>query len=393
MPRARALSDRAAVTLLFFLNGAILGSFFARLPAVKADLGASDGELGVALFFATGGLVVAQPLAGAISARRGARTPGLAGLALYAIGLPLAAAAPSITVLAMVLFLMGMANGVLDVAMNVEGAAIERRRGKRVLASMHAAFSFGGMTGAGLGGLAAAAGLDPETHLAVVAALMLAGAAIAASGLPRARDGAGGGRSFARPSPALLALGLVAFCVLLAEGSVADWSAVYLNDTVGASEGVAAVGLTVFSACMAIGRLAGDGMAERFGPAVVVRAGGLLAAMGLGVGLALTHSAPAIAGYAVMGIGLAATFPLLVATTARRSAGDEAAAIAAVSGAGYLGLSVGPALIGLLSDAASLRMALALVVALLLLAAGLAGSARPDGSPAGGFARSVRKGA
>ncbi len=121
------LSERAAVTLLFFLNGAIFSSFFARLPAIKADLGASDGELGVALFFATGGLVVAQPLAGMLSARLGAKWPGLGGLALYALGLPAAAAAPSVAALAGVLFLMGLANGVLDVAINVEGVAVERR--------------------------------------------------------------------------------------------------------------------------------------------------------------------------------------------------------------------------------------------------------------------------
>lgn len=370
------LSPRAAVTLLFFLNGAIFSSFFARLPAIKADLGASDGELGIALFFATGGLVVAQPLAGALAARRGPRGPALTGLVLYAVGLPVAAAAPSIPALAAVLLLMGMANGVLDVAMNVEGAGVERRGGKRVLASMHAAFSFGGMTGAGIGGVAAAAGVEPESHLAIVAALMLAGTAVAATGLPRGGEGAGGGRSFARPSRALFALGLAAFCVLLAEGSVTDWSAVYLNGDAGASEGLAAAGLTVFSAFMAAGRLAGDGLAERFGPVAVIRTGGLVAAAGLGLGLAFAEPVPAIAGYAVMGLGLAAAFPLLVATTARGSKGDEAAAIAAVSGAGYVGLSAGPALIGVLSDAAGLRQALLLVVALCLVAAASARAAR-----------------
>ena len=193
------LSERAAVTLLFFLNGAIFSSFFARLPAIKADLGASDGELGVALFFATGGLVVAQPLAGALAAKLGARWPCLIGLAFYALGLPAAAAAPSVVALAAVLFAMGLANGVLDVAMNVEGVAVERRRGRRVLSSMHAAFSFGGMTGAGLGGLAAAAGLDAEVHLAVVAGVMLAGGAVAATGpaRPAARTARGPARSCA----------------------------------------------------------------------------------------------------------------------------------------------------------------------------------------------------
>lgn len=376
-------SERAAVTLLFFLNGAIFSSFFARLPAIKADLGASDGELGVALFFATGGLVVAQPLAGALAARLGARLPCLIGLALYALGLPVAAAAPSVAALAGVLFAMGLANGVLDVAMNVEGVAVERRRGHRVLSSMHAAFSFGGMTGAGVGGLAAAAGLDAEVHLAVVAAVMLAGGAVAAIGLPAPRPEEGRGRSFVRPTRRLALLGAVAFCVLLAEGSVTDWSAVYLNDGTGASEGLAAAGLAVFSLTMAIGRLGGDAVAERLSAGVVIRAGTLLAAAGLGLALAVAQPAPAIAGYALMGVGLSACFPLVVAASARRSGDAEAASIALVSGAGYVGLTAGPALIGLLSDAAGLRQALLLVLGLALVAAALAGAAtREDGRSA-----------
>ncbi|HEX5911105.1 MAG TPA: MFS transporter [Thermoleophilaceae bacterium] len=377
------LSERAAVTLLFFLNGAIFSSFFARLPAIKADLGASDGELGVALFFATGGLVVAQPLAGAMAAKLGARWPSLIGLAVYALGLPVAAAAPSVAALAAVLFVMGLANGVLDVAMNVEGVAVERRRGRRVLSSMHAAFSFGGMTGAGLGGLAAAAGLDAEVHLAVVAGLMLVGGAVAATGLPAPRPDRSRARAFVRPDRRLALLGAVAFCVLLAEGSVTDWSAVYLNEGTGASEGLAAAGLSVFSLTMAIGRLAGDRTAERFSAPAVIRAGTLLAATGLGLGLAVAEPALGIAGYALMGIGLSACFPLVIAASARGSGDAEAASIAIVSGAGYVGLTAGPATIGLLSDAVGLRQALLLVVALALVASALAGAARADASRAG----------
>ena len=372
------LSERAAVTLLFFLNGAIFSSFFARLPAIKADLGASDGELGVALFFATGGLVVAQPLAGALAAKLGARWPSLIGLALYGLGLPVAAAAPSVVALAGVLFVMGLANGVLDVAMNVEGVAVERRRGRRVLSSMHAAFSFGGMTGAGLGGLAAAAGLGPEPHLALVAALVLVGGAVAAPGLPIMHADAKRGRAFVRPTRRLALLGAVAFCVLLAEGSVTDWSAVYLNEGAGASEGLAAAGLSVFSLTMAIGRLAGDRTAERFSAPTVIRAGTLLAAAGLGLALAVAEPATGIAGYALMGIGLSACFPLVVAASARGSGNAEAASIALVSGAGYVGLTAGPATIGLFSDAAGLRQALLLVVVLCVLASALSGAARRD---------------
>ncbi len=377
------MSSRAAVTTLFFLNGVIFSSFFARLPAIKDDLGASDGQLGIALFLATAGLVVAQPLAGALVVRRGGRAAALVGTVGYAAGLPLAALAPSVALLAAVLFCMGLTNGVLDVAINVEGAALERSRGRRMLASMHAAFSFGAMTGAGGGAIAAALGLEPALHLALVTATVSAVAAYVWPGLPPDDAGGAAGPAFARPSKRLLALGATAFCVLLAEGSVTDWSAVFLNDEAGASEALAAGGLTVFSLAMATGRLAGDRLAERLGPVAVVRWGGLLAAAGLGTALATAEPAPGIAGFAVMGLGLAGAFPLVVAAAARGQGAEEAAAIAAVSGTGYVGLMAGPATIGLLADAGGLRTALVLVVVLCVAAAALAGSLRTAREPVG----------
>jgi len=366
-------SERAAVTTLFFVNGAIFSSFFARLPAVKANLDATDGQLGLALFAATLALVIAQPLAGALVQRFGARGPALAGAVGYGAGLPVAALAPSVGLLAATLAAISFSNGVLDVAINVEGVAVERRLGRRVLSSMHAAFSFGAMAGAGGGALAAAAALEPEAHLAVVAVVTLAAAFVAGRGLATDPPVGPRGPSFARPSPTLLALGAAAFCVLLAEGSVTDWSAVFLTDEAGAGEALAATGLAVFSLLMALGRLGGDGLAERFGARAVVRCGGVLAAAGLSLALATVEPAFSIVGFGLMGAGLSATFPLIVAAAARTEGLEEAPAIAAVSGLGYVGLMAGPATIGVLSDGAGLRSALLLVVVLCLTAAVLAG--------------------
>jgi MFS family permease len=369
-------NPRTAVTTLFFLNGVVFSSFFARLPAVKDAIGASDGELGLTLFLATAGLVVAQPLAGWMIARGSAVLVAAPATIVYGAGLPLAAQASSVETLAAVLFAMGLANGVLDVAMNVIGVEVERSRARRMLSSMHAAFSFGAMTGAAGGVLAAAADLGPDSHLAIVAVVVAVIAALAFAGLPRG-GALDAGPAFARPSRALLALGVAAFCVLLAEGSVTDWSAVFLNDEAGASEALAAAGLTTFSLFMALGRLAGDGLAERFGALAVVRGGAIVAAGGLGLALTTSTPGPGIAGFALMGAGLAATFPLIVGAAARAGGDAAAPAIAAVSGAGYVGFMAGPAIIGLLSDAASLRAALVLVVALCLVTAALAAAVSP----------------
>ena len=296
---------RAAVTTLFFVNGAIGGSLFSRMPAIKDSIGASDGQVGLALLLAAVGLTISQPLAGALVTRRGARRPALAGAVGFGVVLALAGLVGSVGILAAVLFGMGLAAGTLDVTINVMGVAVEREQDRRILSSMHAAFSFGGMTGAGVGALAAAAAIGPATHLPLVGALV-AVAALAVFGQLPQDTVAARGPVFAKPTRALAALGAAAFCVLVAEGSVGDWSAIYLRDGTGAAAATAAAALTVFSLAMGVGRLSGDGLAERFGPDVVLRAGGLAAAAALAAGLLAATPLAGIAGFAVMGLALGA---------------------------------------------------------------------------------------
>ena len=183
-------------------------------------------------------------------------------------------------------------------------------------------------------------------------------------------------RGLPRPSVRLAAFGLIAFCVLLAEGAVFDWSGLLLHRESGAGQGVAALGLAAFSLAMGLGRLATDGVAARVGAAAAARAGALLAATGLGLALAAASPAPGIAGFAIMGFGLAAVFPLTLraAGGAGVQAGPE---LAAVSTVGYGGFLLGPPLIGLLAGAVSLRAALAVVCAACLVAAATARVLRP----------------
>jgi MFS family permease len=372
---------RAAVTSLFLLNGVIGGSLFARMPSIKDAIGASDGQIGLSLVLATVGLTISQPLAGALVTRRGARWPALAGAVAFGAVLPLAAVAGSVGALAAVLFLMGLSAGTLDVTINVMGVAVEREQDRRILSSMHAAYSLGGMAGAAVGALAAAAAIGPRTHLPIVAVVVVAIAVVAFGRLPA--DAAGErGPAFARPTRALAALGLAAFCVLMAEGSVSDWSAIYLRDGAGAAAATAAAALTVFSLGMAAGRLAGDGLADRFGPGAVLRAGGLAAAAALAAGLAAGTPVVGIAAFAAMGVALGATFPMIISAAARTPGVEEPIAIAAVTTTGYAGLMAGPALIGGLSELVGLRGALCLVVALCLTAALLAPALRPVPVPA-----------
>ena len=362
---------RAAVTTVFFLNGLVFSSWYSRLPDIAEELDLGTGALGLALFGAPVGLLIAQPLTGALISSVGARRLVVAAPLWLAAGVAPALAVDAPT-LALATLAVGAANGVLDVSMNVEGLAVERAGTKRIFNSLHAGFSFGALTGAAIGILATSADLDPLPHLAIVVGAGAAVAAVASRWLPPATPSLAHGPRFARPSRRLAALGAVAFCVLLAEGAVFDWSSIFIRRETDAAIGLAPAGLAAFNLAMGFGRLSADRLAERLGSATLGRLGALVGAVGLGTALALSTPAGAVAGFAVMGLGLASIFPL-----ALRAAGYDAdmagPAVAAVSSVGYAGLLTGPPAIGLLAEVVGLAGALACVCGLLLVVAALAG--------------------
>ena len=362
---------RAAVTAVFFLNGAVFASWYSRLPSIQDDLGIGTGALGFALLGAPVGLLLAQPLTGALAATVGSRRI-VAASPLMMLPVVAPALAVDTATLALATLAVGFANGMLDVSMNVEGLAVERSLGRRIFNSLHAAFSFGALTGAALGGLAAAVGLDPLAQLSIVAAAGATAALVVTRWLPPAEaEPPSHGPRFPRPSRRLAALGAIAFCALLAEGAVFDWSGIFMRREAGAAVGLAPAALAAFNLAMGFGRLTADGVTERFGAAEVGRAGALVAAAGLGVAVLVAAPAGSIAGFAVVGLGLAAVFPLAV-----RAAGYDPAisgpAVAAVSSFGYVGFLTGPPAIGLLAEALGLGGALACVCGLLVVAAALA---------------------
>jgi MFS family permease len=369
------VSPRAAVTAIFFLNGAAFSSLYSRLPVLQADLRLSDAALGGLLLTTAVGLLVAQPSAAAVAARRGSAPVTRASALALAASLPLPALAPSPFALGAALLALGASNGALDVAMNAQGIAVERRSPRRVYASFHAALSFGAVLGAAGAGAVAGLGVSPAVHLAAVGAI-LAAAAFAA-GRQLLPEKATRGPAFVAPPRALASLGIVAFCCLLAEGAVFDWSAVYMTRTLAAGEATAAAALAAFSLTMGLGRLTGDRLADRLGPVALARGGAALAGTSFAVALAAASPAAAIVGFALLGAGLAAVFPLaLAAAAARVPHAPTAPAIAAVSTAGYLGLVCGPPTIGLLSSVVGLVGALAVLVALSGVVALLAGTVR-----------------
>jgi MFS family permease len=366
-------SARVGVAILFFLNGTIFATWATRIPAVQARLAIRPAELGLALFGMAAGALVAMNLSGYLAARFGSRSvTTIAALSLCLI-LPLLALAPTLPALVATLVLFGASNGAMDVAMNTQGVAVERQYARPILNSFHACYSLGGLVGALAGGLVASYGIAPLPHFLGVALLcVLLTLSSARSLLSAHADAQRMGVVFARPTRAILVLGLVAFCVVLGEGAIADWSAIYLNGTLRTGAGLAAAGYAAFSVVMAVGRGVGDQLTARFGPRTMVRLGGLVAAIGLTLALVVIWVPIVLLGLGLVGAGFSVVFPLTLSAAGHTPKQAAGTAIAAVATCGYVGFLIGPPVIGFIADALSLRIALGLVIVLSLCAAVLA---------------------
>jgi len=352
------------VAAIFFINGAVIASWFPHIPDLKARLGLSDGGLGLVLLGMATGAVLALPVAGWLAGRLGSR----ALTSVSAMGLCAAVALPALTptvaLSVAALGLLGAWNATLDVAMNAQGILVEDRYGRPIMSSFHALWSLGGLVGSGAAAAAMALGVSARAHVVIVALLSLAAVGMAVRRLlPAAPAQNHAGPIFTLPPPSLLGLGLLTFCALLAEGAIGDWSAVYLRDSLGAPPATAAAGFAAFSLAMALGRLLGDRLARRVGAAGLLRLSSALAAGGLAMSLLVGRPAISLLGFGLVGFGVANQIPILFSAAGRARSIPSGTALAAVATTGYLGYLAGPPLIGLAAEAAGLPAGLAIVCA------------------------------
>ncbi|MEU8146689.1 MFS transporter [Nonomuraea sp. NPDC048901] len=367
---------RVAVYLLFFLAGAAVGTWTARIPAIKENLGLSDGRLSLALLAIAAGAVVGMQAVGRLVDRYGSSRVMIPAALLQGVVLVLPAYAANLGTLAAALFGFGVVHGVLDVSMNANAVEVERAWGRPIMSSFHAVFSIGGFAGAAVGGLFAHLALSPAVTFLSVGAVIALLAAWAAAWALRSRPAPVISADGVRPGlpKGILFLGVLAFCCLVGEGAAADWSSVYLREDLAASAGFAAAGYAAFSIMMTAGRLAGDRLAARFGPVALVRGCGLLAAAGLGLALTIGHPVAAVAGFGCFGAGLSCIVPQVFSAAGHRDPAFAGRALARVASIGYLGFLSGPVLIGGIAELSGLPRALA-VPALLAAFVALAATA------------------
>jgi MFS family permease len=377
---------RVAAFSLFWCFGLIIATWAGHLPSIKAATDASASLMGTMLLVLGAGALAAMQVAGRLVRHLGSDLVAVTGVAAMALALIPPLATSIWAVAAAEAFFLGVATGIAEVGINAVAVDIEHQYQRPIMAAFHALFSLGGVCGSLSTAAAFVANVDVLITAATVSAVVLVTTAAARAVLLRrhrpSRDVAGSGSNdpeapVTHGRRTVLALGLMAFLLLLAEGCAMDWSSLHAQTHLGASPSSGAIALGCFVSAMTIGRLKVDHLASRTGPRAVMRWGAIASILGY----VLVMTSPVLVlswlGWSVMGLGLAGGLPQVVSATGRL--GDSAGrALARVMGAGYVAFLAGPAAIGWLADSFSLNAALILPTVGLVVCACASGAVAPS---------------
>jgi MFS family permease len=382
-----ALSPQRLTMLIFFLQPIAFGSWLPRIPDVQQGLSLGPAALAFALLGLPCGTLLTLPFAGPLVGRIGSRQAILWGMVLYSLAVCLPALAPDPALLFVALMLAGSSLSFVELGLNVQADAVEKVTGAVIMTTSHGFWSVGIMAGSLLSSALAALHVPPAWAIAGMAVSVLPLALLVSRALPsypaeqheeKPRPG------FALPTWALLGICFFVFGITMTEGAMADWSAIFLRDALGAEGGMVGLGYSVFAMMVAAGRFGGDSLKRRFGAVTTARICGVLALLGALTLFIAPSETVALLGFAVIGLGVSVGFPLAV--TAAAGIGDRPAAsnVAVLSFVALLGFLVGPPLIGFVAEHFDMRLALLCLVPVLLLSlllsGRLAGQARRQSS-------------
>jgi hypothetical protein len=385
---------RLGTVLTFALAGMLCGIWVSRTPALADRFGLSDGAVGIAiLVWGIGAILAMQGLRG-VMARAGSGAVLRVAAPLTAVSMALVALAPSWPLLLAAVAVFGMTFGLTDIGMNAQGSAVERAKGRPVMNAMHAGWCAGAISGGLLGALSATAGLSFGQTLSGGAVLALPATLVA--GRTYVPDGPASSTARTRRTRMPLAVYIVgglAFAAFMMEGSIADWSGLYLSHELGAGEAVGALGYPLFEAAMLAGRLVGDRLRTRVGTRRLMTYAGLGTAGAVALVVLAPTAKVALAGFVLTGLAICTVIPTTISVAGTIAPGHSAGAVAQVGAMGYGGLVLGPVVIGFLADVSSLRVGLGVAGVLgLLIAAGaryvpmrrltaIAGGRKPEHEP------------
>ncbi|MFF5082530.1 MFS transporter [Actinoplanes sp. NPDC000266] len=359
---------RVATSAIFAAHGAVTGTFAARVPWVADHVGVGPGGLGLALLMPGVGALIAMPLSGRLVHRFDLRSLVRLLMLCWCAALLLPALPTSLWALCLCLIVYGAAAGVADVAMNAHAVLVEERYGRSVMSGFHGWWSIGGLAGSAVAVLATRAGLSAPTHFLITVAALFVIVLTASMWLiphrpaPELEEPP----AFALPTGRVLTIGLIGLCAVFAEGASLDWAAVYVRDLLHHPAATAAATVSIFSVCMAAARFGGDWVVRQLGPVTTVRISGVCATVGALTIVLAEPVALVIAGFGLLGIGIAVVVPLVFAAAARTES-SPGKGIAGVAGIAYGSGLIAPGIIGGIAHVSSLTVSFGVIVALMVV--------------------------
>ena len=366
--------NRLAVNCYFLVNGFIYANWVARLPRLQELYGMDNGTTGLVLLTYAIGALVAMPFTGWLIVKNGSERTTIISAFLFCAMIPFFAVMNSITLLAVLLFVTGMFTGVMDVAMNAQAVLVEEKYKRPIMSSFHAVFSGGMMIGAGVGALFTKWETPLFQHFLIIALVAILFALWSSFNLlkdaPTSTDSTEEG-GFKLPSRALWGMGIIAFCCMLGEGAMADWSTIYMQNIAMADPALAPIGLGAFSTAMMVGRIFGDKGRAVIGDGKLMIINSLIALSGVVLLILFPVPMMVIAGLFLVGLGLSVIVPIAYSTAGAAEGLAPGVGISMVTTIGYSGFLFGPPIIGFIADWQSLRIAMFFVAFLFLMMAGL----------------------
>ncbi len=359
--------DSWAVGVVFAFNSFLFGNWVTRIPDVKLALNLSEADLGLALMTAPIGSIIITPLAGILIQKIGVGKSTLISLLLF-IGVsvfpPLS---NNFLQFCLVLFFFGAFGSFLDIAMNAAAAVTERKLKYPIMITCHGMWSLGTMIGAFVGSIFVGLQISASTHMAFFALLTFIGALFLSRHILTYKDDVESSHALVWPNRAILGLAAIGFCVYLGEGAIADWSAIYMKETLESNPYLTGLAFSGFSLTMAIGRFFGDAIIPRFGKRRVVELGGLVASIGLAIALIPGIPLLAIIGFSITGLGFSCIVPSVMSSSANIPGISTGSGLAIVATLGFTGFLAGPPLIGFIAEFTSLQWSLGIIGFLSLL--------------------------
>ena len=350
---------RVAVGSIFFLYGLCFASWASRIPNIQQQLALSDTMLGIVLFTLPVGLMLSLPIAGWLIAKTGSRKVLIVATLVYCVTLVTLGLAQNVWQLIAGLFLFGLSGNLVNISVNTQAVSVEALYDKSIMASFHGLWSLAGFTGAAIGGFMMGQGVFPYQHFLVITIIAVIALLICSRYIIQddvSKEQRSGQPLFAMPEKSLMNLGIIAFCSMICEGAMFDWSGVYFKKVVEAENGWTGAGFSAFMGTMAFGRFIADWFNSRFGLKRTLQISGVLTFSGLLIAVSFPMLLTAIFGFLLVGLGVSSVIPLVYSAAGKSKVMSPGVALAAVSTIGFLGFLAGPPLIGLVAGATSLRI-------------------------------------